>query len=153
MYPVDVKKTKPRKCFEIHMALVDGKDCCKITIKMTVTVTDSSKWTYFLNLSHHDNCSIIYPNYYLSFQTNFFYSIKAWLHKVSEDHVGDNQNFSLSSPVSYVYKPTRCTKFLWLDFIFNTRSTCFGLYQSVFRSNLFICCTSYPHIPNTTYSI
>ena len=30
--------------------------------------------------------------------------------------------------LQYVYKPTSCTKFLWLDFIFNTRSTCFGLY-------------------------
>ena len=28
--------------------------------------------------------------------------------------------------------------FLWLDFIFNIRPTCFGLYQSTFRSNLFI---------------
>ena len=26
---------------------------------------------------------------------------------------------------------------------FNIRSTCFGLYQSIFRSNLFISCMSY----------
>ena len=35
-------------------------------------------------------------------------------------------------------------------FIFNIRSTCFGLYQSVFRSSLFI---SLIRIPNTTYSL
>ena len=50
---------------------------------------------------------------------------------------------------------------------FNIRSTCFGLYQSIFRSNLFVCCMSclvyagtirlavvllqtYPHIPAFT---
>ena len=46
--------------------------------------------------------------------------------------------------LQYAYKTTRCTKFLWLDFIINIRSTCFGLYQSIIRSN-FISCTS--HIP------
>ena len=45
--------------------------------------------------------------------------------------------------LQYVYKPTRCTKFLWSDFIFVIRSTCFGLHLSIFRNNLFINCMSY----------
>ena len=55
--------------------------------------------------------------------------------------------------LQYVYKLISCTKFLWLDFIFNIRSTCFGLYQSIFRSNLFICCMSYLVSACTKYDI
>ena len=37
-----------------------------------------------------------------------------------------------------VYITNKMHKFLWLDFIFNIRSTCYRLYQSIFRSSLFI---------------
>ena len=40
-------------------------------------------------------------------------------------------NLTLYAPciiLQYVYEPTRCTKFLWLDFIFIKCSTCFRLY-------------------------
>ena len=37
----------------------------------------------------------------------------------------------------YVYNQQDAQFFLWLDFIYNIRSTCFGLYQSIFRSSLF----------------
>ena len=43
----------------------------------------------------------------------------------------------------YVYNQQDEQFFLWLHFIFNTRSTCVGLYQSIFRSRLFISCMSY----------
>ena len=49
-------------------------------------------------------------------------------------------NLTLYSPciiLQYVYKPTRCTKFCDYTLFSITCCTCFGLYQSITRSNFY----------------
>ena len=139
----------------------DTTSCCVQYLTAVIAISHAhsqNEYTHSSFLEKRGGGFFLYPSASVCITLRKF-SVWRCMHRASSYNMYINQQDAQNS----------CDETLF----FNIRSTCFGLYQSIFRSNLFIRCTSYlvyadtsrccvaiatqqpdvwyRHIPNMTY--